>query len=174
MDTLQFEAVKMALKQNKDGYVLTMSIHPDEIPDDLMRDFVGSRYQVVMVRLGDDEMPLDRRDYDGDRAVKLAGVLCREKSFKSSWFKTTRSLILMRLRPPNGCGARLVFNPVLSLKPIKTPGQFLLKLTRTTFHGKEINPLLGLSPGRVCQAVEEAGKETPGVITRSGCSQDHP
>jgi hypothetical protein len=79
MDTLQFEAVKMALKQNKDGYVLTMSIHPDEIPDDLMRDFVGSRYQVVMVRLGDDEMPLDRRDYDGDRAVKLAGVLCREK-----------------------------------------------------------------------------------------------
>jgi hypothetical protein len=82
MDTLQFEAVKMALKQNKDGYVLTMSIHPDEIPDDLMRDFVGSRYQVVMVRLGDDEMPLDRRDYDGDRAVKLAGVLCREKEFQ--------------------------------------------------------------------------------------------
>lgn len=82
METLQFEAVKMALKQNKDGYVLTMSIHPDEIPDDLMRDFVGSRYQVVMVRLGDDEMPLDRRDYDGDRAVKLAGVLCREKEFQ--------------------------------------------------------------------------------------------
>ena len=82
MDTLQFEAVKMALKQNKDGYVLTMSIHPDEIPDDLMRDFVVSRYQVVIVRLGDDEMPLDRRDYDGDRAVKLAGVLCREKEFQ--------------------------------------------------------------------------------------------
>ena len=82
MDTLQFEAAKMALKQNKDGYVLTMSIHPDEIPDDLMRDFVGSRYQVVMVRLGDDEMPLDRRDHDGDRAVKLAGVLCREKEFQ--------------------------------------------------------------------------------------------
>jgi hypothetical protein len=52
METLQFEAVKMALKQNKDGYVLTMSIHPDEIPDELMRDFVGARYQVVMVRLG--------------------------------------------------------------------------------------------------------------------------
>lgn len=82
METLQFEAVKMALKQNKDGYVLTMSIHPDEIPDELMRDFVGARYQVVMVRLGDDEMPLDRRDHDGDRAVKLAGVLCREKDFQ--------------------------------------------------------------------------------------------
>ena len=72
----------MALKQNKEGYVLTMSIHPDEIPDELMRDFVGSRYQVVMVRLGDDEMPLDRREHDGDRAIRLAGVLCREKEFQ--------------------------------------------------------------------------------------------
>ena len=82
MDTLQFEGVKMALKQNKDGYVLTLSIHPDEIPDDLMRDFVGARYQVVMVRLGDDEMPLDRRDYNGDKAIRLAGALCREKEFQ--------------------------------------------------------------------------------------------
>ena len=81
MDTLQFEGVKMALKQNKDGYVLTMSVHPDEIPAELLRDFVGARYQVVMVRLGDNEMPLDRREYDGDKSVRLAGVLCREKEF---------------------------------------------------------------------------------------------
>lgn len=71
----------MALKQNKDGYVLTMSVHPDEIPAELLRDFVGARYQVVMVRLGDNEMPLDRREYDGDKSVRLAGVLCREKEF---------------------------------------------------------------------------------------------
>jgi len=71
----------MALKQNKDGYVLTMSIHPDEIPQELLRDFVGARYQVVMVRLGDDDMPMDRREHDGEKAVRLAGVLCREKEF---------------------------------------------------------------------------------------------
>jgi len=53
MDTLQFEAVKVALKQNKDGYVLTLNVHPDEVPDSLLRDFVGARYQVVMVRLSD-------------------------------------------------------------------------------------------------------------------------
>lgn len=82
METLQFEGVKVALKQNKDGYVLTISIHPDEIPDELMRDFVGARYQVVMVRIGDDEMPLDRRDYDGEKSIRLAGVLCREKEFQ--------------------------------------------------------------------------------------------
>lgn len=43
METLQFEAVKMALKQNKDGYVLTMNVHPDEVPDALLRDFGGGR-----------------------------------------------------------------------------------------------------------------------------------
>lgn len=82
MKTLQFEALKVALKQNKDGYVLTLSIHPDEIPEDLLRDFVGARYQVVMVRLGDNEEPLDRQDaFGGEQAVRLAGVLCRDPEF---------------------------------------------------------------------------------------------
>lgn len=68
----------MALKQNKDGYVLTMNVHPDEVPDALLRDFVGARYQVVMVRLGDDDAPLDRREFEGDKAVRLAGSFTRE------------------------------------------------------------------------------------------------
>jgi hypothetical protein len=27
-------------------------------------------------------MPLDRREYDGDKAIRLAGALCREKEFQ--------------------------------------------------------------------------------------------
>ena len=82
MKTLQFEGVKVALKQDKTGYVLTLSMHPDDIPEDLLRDFVGARYQVVMVRLAGDEEPMDRdREYEGDKAVRLAGLLCREKEF---------------------------------------------------------------------------------------------
>ena len=82
MKTLQFEALKVALKQNKDGYVLTLSIHPDDIPEDLLRDFVGARYQVVMVRLGETEEPLDRQDaFGGEQAIRLAGVLCRDPEF---------------------------------------------------------------------------------------------
>ncbi len=81
METLQFEAVKMALKQNKDGYVLTMNVHPDDVPDALLRDFVGARYQVVMVRLADDDTPMNREEFAGHRAVRLAGVLCREAEF---------------------------------------------------------------------------------------------
>ena len=42
----------MAMKQDRTGYVLTLSLHPDDVPDEILRDFVGARYQVVMVRLG--------------------------------------------------------------------------------------------------------------------------
>jgi hypothetical protein len=72
----------MGLRQSKDGYVLNLAVHPDDLPEDLMRDFVGSRYMVVMVRIGDDEQPLDRdAAFPGDNAVKVAGMLCRDKDF---------------------------------------------------------------------------------------------
>lgn len=80
--TLQFESVKVALKQNKDGYVLTLCIHPDDVPLELLRDFVGARYQVVMVRLNDEDQPIDRAaEFDGSKSVRLAGILCKEKEF---------------------------------------------------------------------------------------------
>jgi hypothetical protein len=82
METSQFEGKKVALKQTKDGHVLTLAIHPDEIPDEILRDFVGARYMVVMVRLADDETPHSRKDYEGAWAVKLAGMMCRDKKFQ--------------------------------------------------------------------------------------------
>lgn len=81
MKTLQFEGVKVALKQDKTGYVLTLCMHPDEIPEELLRDFVGARYQVVMVRLSGDETPMDRKEFDGTKAIRVAGLLCRDPSF---------------------------------------------------------------------------------------------
>lgn len=79
MKTLQFEGCKVALKQDKTGYVLTLSLHPDDIPEDLLRDFVGSRYQVVMVRIGDNEQPLERKEHD--KHVRTAGMLCKNALF---------------------------------------------------------------------------------------------
>lgn len=82
MNTLQFEAIKVALKQDKSGYVLTLSMHPDEIPEQLLRDFVGARYQVVMVRLDGNEQPMDKQEeFNGDRAIRIAGLLCRDPNF---------------------------------------------------------------------------------------------
>jgi hypothetical protein len=82
----QFEAVKVAIKQDKTGYILTLSIHPDEVPDDILRDFVGSRYQVVMVRLNDQEMPLNRESINDP--VKTAAVLCKDPVFHQFLMET--------------------------------------------------------------------------------------
>ena len=82
METIQFEAIKSSLRQTKDGYSLTLAVHPDDLPDDLMRDFVGSRYMVVMVRIGDNERPVSRElEFPGDHAVKMAGMICRDPKF---------------------------------------------------------------------------------------------
>jgi len=79
--TLQFEGVKIAMKQDKTGYVLTLNVHPDEVPEALLRDFVGARYQVVMVRLNGEERPINRDvEYSRD-AVRTAGILCRDSMF---------------------------------------------------------------------------------------------
>jgi hypothetical protein len=81
MDTLQYEAIKVAMKQDKEGYILTLRVHPDEVPEALLRDFVGARYQTVMVRLGDDERPLNRDNFS--EVVKLAGMLPRNPEFRT-------------------------------------------------------------------------------------------
>lgn len=81
MKTSNFEGVKVALKQDRTGYVLTLSIHPDDVPDEILRDFVGSRYQVVMVRLNGQDQPMVRdRDLPVD-VVQLAGILCNDPKF---------------------------------------------------------------------------------------------
>ena len=82
MKTSNFEAVKVALKQDKTGYVLTLSLHPDEVPEEILRDYVGARYQVVMVRLAVDETPMNRQaEFESDRAIRIAGLLCRDPKF---------------------------------------------------------------------------------------------
>ena len=82
MNTINFEAIKVALKQTKDGYILTLAVHPNDIPDELMRDFVGAHYQVVMVRLNQDNMPMDRdKEFEADKSVRLSGIVCKEPQF---------------------------------------------------------------------------------------------
>jgi hypothetical protein len=82
MKTNNFEAVKVALKQDRTGYIFTLSIHPDEVPLDILRDFVGARYQVVMVRINDSEQPMDRERELPNDAVRIAGMLCSNIKFQ--------------------------------------------------------------------------------------------
>lgn len=88
MKTLQFEAVKVEMKQNKTGIILTLNIHPDDLPEPLMRDFVGARYQVVMVRLNGEDRPMNRdTEYQRD-PVRTAGMMCRDKGFAKFLMET--------------------------------------------------------------------------------------
>lgn len=81
MDTIQFEAIKVAIKQDKTGYVLTLCIHPDEIPEALMRDFVGARYQTVMVRIDENEQPYKRPQREHSMSNRAA-ILCKDPLFQ--------------------------------------------------------------------------------------------
>jgi len=73
---LQFEARKVALKQDRTGFVLTLAIHPDECPEEILRDFVGARYGCALVRIQDDESATQYSN-----RVKKAGMLCKESKF---------------------------------------------------------------------------------------------
>lgn len=74
---LQFEARKVALKQDRTGFILTLSLHPDELPVELIRDFVGTRYACAIVRIQDDESPTNYVN-----RVKQAAILCKAKVFQ--------------------------------------------------------------------------------------------
>ena len=81
METSQFEAVKVSMKQDNSGYVLTLRIHPDEVPEEILRDFVGSRYMAVLVRLNEEERPMNREQELAKDMVRISGMLCRDPQF---------------------------------------------------------------------------------------------
>jgi len=74
---LQFEARKIALKQDRTGFILTLAMHPDEAPEEILRDFVGARYACALVRIQDDESPTQYSN-----RVAKAGMLCRDHDFQ--------------------------------------------------------------------------------------------
>ncbi len=80
-NALSFEAVKVSMNQTKDGIKITLVIHPNDIPPSLFSDPVGSRYQVAMVAVDDNDQPIERH-HAGNEAVRAAGALCRNPKFQ--------------------------------------------------------------------------------------------
>jgi hypothetical protein len=79
---ISFEAKKVSVNQNKDGIILRLSIHPNECPTQIWKDWVGTRYGVVMVQIGDDEQPTAHDDVlIANKAIASAGMLCRSQDF---------------------------------------------------------------------------------------------
>ena len=63
VEGVSFEAVKTSMMQDKNGTNIRLTIHPNDVPPDLHKDWVGSRYMVVMVKLNEDGTP-DTRSND--------------------------------------------------------------------------------------------------------------
>ena len=81
---LTFEAIKIAMSQSKDGHILKLAIHPQDMPEDVFRQPVGTRYQVALVELSDENAPVIPKTVDeGNRAVKLAAMLCKDENFQN-------------------------------------------------------------------------------------------
>ena len=67
VSNINFEAVKTSMMQDKNGTNIRLTIHPNDVPQDLHKDWVGSRYMVVMVKLNEDGTPDEREENDREK-----------------------------------------------------------------------------------------------------------
>lgn len=80
---MKFEAIKTSMRQDGKGTYMVLTIHPDEVPLDLLAARPGTRYMVGMLQVNDHDEPVKGRDMsEGDRAVQSAGMLCRNIKFQ--------------------------------------------------------------------------------------------
>lgn len=81
--TIKFECVQIAMSKDKNGYVLKLAVHPNDAPDELLKDPLGQRYMAVLVRLDDQDKPTAPPDeQEGRTAVKVAATLCADEKFQ--------------------------------------------------------------------------------------------
>ena len=70
VSNVSFEAVKTSMIQDKNGTNIRLTIHPNDVPQDLHKDWVGSRYMVVMVKLNEDGTPDERKENDSKEVTE--------------------------------------------------------------------------------------------------------
>ena len=84
---VHFEAVKTSMSQSKQGTVLRLALHPNEVPPSLHTDWVGSRYMVAMVKLDVEDQPeMSDQQRETNRLIASAGMLCRNLDFAKFLF----------------------------------------------------------------------------------------
>ena len=77
-NAINFEAVKIGLSQtDKSGVILRLSIHPHDVPTEILTDYLGSRYVVAMVKLNDqDGIETREQEQAIQRLISSCGLLC--------------------------------------------------------------------------------------------------
>jgi hypothetical protein len=80
---IAFEAVRAAIRQTKDGWSLTLVIHPNDMNKELAAHPIGTRYQVALVEVNDEGEPvIPPGRTEGQRRVQSAGMLARNPQFQ--------------------------------------------------------------------------------------------
>lgn len=84
--TIQFEARLKALAatSTKDGNwtKVEFQVHPDDDLSGMLKAGINSRWQVVVVQLGDDEQPVTPEKPKGGPVSQRAGMLCADPRFE--------------------------------------------------------------------------------------------
>ena len=81
--TQTFESRLMILRKDKDGWVVGFKVHPNDAPGPLLDAPLGTRFQVTLFEIGDNEEPVVPRSVlEGKRHVAISGELCRHPDFQ--------------------------------------------------------------------------------------------
>lgn len=87
---ISFEAQKYGLRQSREAVILSLRLHPNDVPAEIFATPVNGRYFVSIVEIGDDERPVvPESRLIGQRFVQSAGMLCREIEFQKWVAKRT-------------------------------------------------------------------------------------
>jgi hypothetical protein len=86
---INFEAVKIAMTQDKNGLILKLAIHPSDAPQDLVVAPVGTRYMIAAVMLNDQDEPVKGvKRREADSVISISGALCRNPRFQD-WLESS-------------------------------------------------------------------------------------
>lgn len=78
-----FEASLKAFAKSGSGCFVRLEIHPDELPPELPEARIGQRFLCVLTPMPDDMgEPSSRELTDGERAIRAAGIMCKDGDFQ--------------------------------------------------------------------------------------------
>ena|SRR3990167_2880641 len=87
MTASRFEAVRVSFKQDRDGYIVVLRIHPNDVDGQTMMDPLGQRYYATLNRVDENEKPVHHKEKTaGDLMVQQSGILCKDGEFRA-WMK---------------------------------------------------------------------------------------
>ena len=129
----------MAIRQDKTGYILNLSIHPDEVPEDLLRSPVGTRYAVAMGEY--DSLMIEAHavpegalvvqkapppNAEGRALMKASGILCKDERFQAWWGSFTEGATIASVKKAIGIDSRseLEHNREAQLKFLEIKGSY--------------------------------------------------